>query len=195
MRPLEDIRVESRFTGILHSDRRVERARGFVRIKMPLQRNLVVNAVATNLRCSAGPFDSSIIRFIKPFSSRSCGTPAALFLMAKRKVRGDVIPSEASDQQIGQRELFEIDRSNLVLQLRALRRSINDGAEELKMVAIEGVFVNSLSRVLTSTARKLRILSEDFDGLIRQVERAAGPKATTRKLRTPKPRNRRSKRT
>ena len=115
--------------------------------------------------------------------------------MAKRKVRGDVISPEASDQQIGQRELFEIDRSNLVIQLRALRRAINDGAEELKMVAIEGVFVSSLSRVLISTARKLQILSEDFDGLIRDVERATGPKATTRKLRTPKPRNRRKNRT
>jgi hypothetical protein len=163
---------------------------------MPLQRNLVVNAIATNFRCGEGLFDSSIIRFIKPYCGfRDGGTYAALLPMAKRKVSGDVIAPEASDPQLGQSELFEIDRSNLVLQLRALRGAINDCAEELKMVAIERVFVKSLSRVLTSTARKLQFLSEDFESLLRQVERAVGPRATARERRKPGPRNRRNKRT
>jgi hypothetical protein len=112
--------------------------------------------------------------------------------MAKRNVRIDVISQETLDPGTLQREVFEIDRSKLVVQLGALRRAIIDSSEELKMVAIERVFVKSLSQVLTRTARKMQSLAEDFDALLRQVERAAGPTASTQKSQKPKPRNRRN---
>jgi hypothetical protein len=112
--------------------------------------------------------------------------------MAKRNARIDVLSQETFDPGLLQREVFEIDRSKLVVQLGALRRAIIDSAEELKMVAIEGVFVKSLSQVLTRTSRKMQALAEDFDAVLRQVERAAGPKATPQNGRTPKPRNRRN---
>jgi hypothetical protein len=74
-------------------------------------------------------------------------------------------------------EIFEIDRSNLVLQLRTLRRAINEGAEEIDMVAIESVFDKSVSRALTRAARDMYLAAEDVDALLRRVERANVPKA------------------
>jgi hypothetical protein len=87
-------------------------------------------------------------------------------------------------------EIFEIDRSNLVHQLRAIRRAINESAEEMEMVAIERVFVKSLSQALARTARKLYRLSEDLHGLNRMVEQAHPPAAPVPPKRKPKPRNR-----
>ena len=88
-------------------------------------------------------------------------------------------------------EIFEIDRSNLVLQLRTLRGTINEGAEEIDMVAIESVFVKSVSRALTRAARKLHLAAEDLDGLLRLVERASVPKRPGRPEPNRTPRNRR----
>jgi hypothetical protein len=80
-------------------------------------------------------------------------------------------------------EIFEIDRSNLVLQLRTVRRAIKEGAEEIEMVAIERVFAKAVSRVLTRTALKLNLVAKDLDGLLPLIERAQVPKAPGR----PKP--------
>jgi hypothetical protein len=88
-------------------------------------------------------------------------------------------------------EIFEIDRSNLVLQLRTLRGTINEGAEEIDMVAIESVFVKSVSRALTRAARKLHLAAEDLDGLLRLVEQASVPKRPRRPEPNRTPRNRR----
>jgi hypothetical protein len=88
-------------------------------------------------------------------------------------------------------EIFEIDRSNLALQLRTLRRIINEGAEEIDMVAIESVFVKAVSRALTRAARKLYLAAEDLDDLLGLVERANVPNSTGRPEPNQKPRNRR----
>ena len=80
-------------------------------------------------------------------------------------------------------EIFEIDRSNLVLQLRTIRRAIKEGAEEIEMVAIERVFVKSVSRTLARAASKLYLVAKDLDGLLPLIERAHVPKAPGR----PKP--------
>jgi deoxyribose-phosphate aldolase len=77
-------------------------------------------------------------------------------------------------------DIFEIDRSHVVAQLRIIRRAINEGAEEMEMVAIEKVFVNSVSQALTRTARKLYQLAEDLSGLHRMIERASLPKEPER---------------
>jgi hypothetical protein len=88
-------------------------------------------------------------------------------------------------------EIFEIDRSNLILQLRTLRRTISEGAEEIDMVAIESVFVKSVSRALTRAASKLYLAAEDVGALLRLVERANVPKSSGRPEPNRKPRNRR----
>jgi hypothetical protein len=87
-------------------------------------------------------------------------------------------------------EIFEIDRSNLVLQLRTIRRAINESAEEMEMVAIERVFIKSVSQALARTARKLYRISEDLNALHRMVEQARPPTAPGRPPRKPTPRNR-----
>jgi hypothetical protein len=89
-------------------------------------------------------------------------------------------------------EIFEIDRSRLVLQLRTLRRTIHEGAEEIDMVAIESVFVKAISRALTRAARKLYLAAEGVDAILRRVERANVPKALARPEQNRKPRNRRN---
>ena len=93
----------------------------------------------------------------------------------KRARPGTVLP-EAFYSRMDQQDIFEIDRSNLIAQLRIVRRAINEGAEEMEMVAIERVFVNSVSQELTRTARKLYQLAEDLSGLHRIIERATLPK-------------------
>ena len=90
-------------------------------------------------------------------------------------------------------DLFEIDRSNLVLQLRAVRRAISESAEEMEMVAIERVFVEPVSQALTRTARKLYRITKELNGLHRAVERARPPKEPERSNSKPKPRPRRKR--
>jgi hypothetical protein len=102
---------------------------------------------------------------------------------------------ETFDLQLDQQEIFEIDRSHLIRELRTLRRAINEGAEEMEMVAIERVFVESVSRALARGARKLYQVAEDLHGLDRMIERARPPKEAERsnpKLR-PRPRRKRQK--
>jgi len=105
------------------------------------------------------------------------GTPRALYrVMVKRNARHVVIPPESFDPLWGPREIFEIDRSNVVLQLRTLRHAIDEGAQEIEMVAAERVFGKSLSRTLMRKARKLRLIAKDLNGLLRLVERAHAEK-------------------
>jgi hypothetical protein len=113
--------------------------------------------------------------------------------MIKSTDRRPAIPLKTANQLLSLLEgddisIFEIDRSNLVLHLRTLRRAINEGAEEIDMVAIESVFAKSISRALIRAARKLYLAAEDLAGLLRLVERASVPKkpgrpASNRKLR------------
>jgi hypothetical protein len=96
--------------------------------------------------------------------------------MIKRNARLVVVSPMSFDPLWGPREIFEIDRSNVVLQLRTLRRAVNEGAQEMELVAAERVFAKSLSRTLMKRARKLHLTAKDLNGLIRLVERSHAEK-------------------
>jgi hypothetical protein len=111
-------------------------------------------------------------------------------IVVKRNVRRDTDLPKTFDLQLDQHEIFEIDRSNLVLQLRTIRRAINESAEEMEMVAIERVFVTPVSRALTRTSRKLYRIAEELSDLHRLIERTRLPSALNGSDPKPKPRNR-----
>jgi len=112
-----------------------------------------------------------------------------------RNARQSTVLPKTFDSSFDQNEVFEIDRSNLVLELRTIRRAINETAEEMEMVAVERVFVDSVSRNLTRTARKLYRVSEDLHGLHRMVERARVPKEPEQSNSKPPPRRKKRNRT
>jgi hypothetical protein len=89
-------------------------------------------------------------------------------------------------------EVFQIDRCNIMLQLRSLKRAINEGAEEMEMVAIERVFGKSLSRTLTRGGQKLRLAARDLTRILGLLEAAQVPKAPTKSK--PRPFHRRKAR-
>ena len=103
----------------------------------------------------------------------------------KKARQGTVLP-ETFYSRMDRHDIFEIDRSNMVAQLRIIRRAINDSAEEMEMVAIERVFAKSVSQALTRTARKLYQLAEDLSGLHRIIERATLPKEPERSHQGPR---------
>jgi hypothetical protein len=70
---------------------------------------------------------------------------------------------------------FEIDRSTVLHQLQNLMRAIERGAEDIEMVAAEGVFDKSLSRALQRGARQLRRTAKDLNALLSSVARASYP--------------------
>jgi hypothetical protein len=107
-----------------------------------------------------------------------------------QSARQNAVLPQTFDSLISQREIFEIDRSNLVRQLRTIRRAINESAEEMEMVAIEQVFVKRVSQALIRTARKLYRGAEDLNGLQRLIERAHLPGPPERSNSNPTPRNR-----
>jgi hypothetical protein len=158
--------------------------------------------LATKCRCEGGShrnFVAASVLFdtISPILSgilvvQRGGTPSALVAMVKRRnVSPDVVLQETLDPRLNQREIFEIDRSNLALQLQALRSAIFGAADEIQMVALESVFRKALSRRLTRSASDLRLVAKNLDHLLRLVERAL-PEAPGGR---PKPRNRGKKRT
>jgi hypothetical protein len=79
---------------------------------------------------------------------------------------------QLSDQDGDAAEIFDIDRSDVVIQLRTLRRAIEEGALDMEMVAAERVFGKSLSRTLVRRARRLHLIAKDMNGLLHLVERA-----------------------
>jgi hypothetical protein len=113
--------------------------------------------------------------------------------MVKPTIRQTAIPSKSierlSQLEADAADIFELDRSALVLGLRSLWRAIDEGAEEMEMVAIENVFGKSLSRALTRKGRKLRLAAKDLNRIIRLVEQAHVPKAQGR----PTPKRNRSR--
>jgi hypothetical protein len=111
----------------------------------------------------------------------------------KRARQRAVLP-ETFDLRLDQNEIFEIDRANMVLQLRSVQRAIDESAEEMEMVALERVFVNSVSQALTRTSRKLYAIAKDLNGLHRIIERARlpRPERSNRKTRARPRRKRRN---
>jgi hypothetical protein len=74
-------------------------------------------------------------------------------------------------------EYFEMDRSTVLEQLQNLRRTIDEGAKEMEMVAAERVFDKSLSRLLEGRARSLHRTAKDLNSLLRSVARAHIPRS------------------
>ena len=83
----------------------------------------------------------------------------------------------SSKRQNDTLEYFEIDRSTVLDQLQNLRRTIDEGAEEMEMVAAERVFDKSLSRLLEGRARRLHRTAKDLNSLLRSVARARIPQS------------------
>jgi hypothetical protein len=108
----------------------------------------------------------------------------------RSNVRQGIVLPKMFDPIPDQVQIFQIDRSTLVLQLQSLRRAIEQGAEEMEMVAAEKVFVRSVSRALTRRARKLYLAAKDLNRLVRMVEQAhperRPPRPTPRNGRKPR---------
>jgi hypothetical protein len=124
------------------------------------------------------PLDSRTASFVKLFCSADDGITRALTpIVVKRNIRQGTPASKTFDLlQLDQQGIFEIDRSNMILQLQSLRREIEVGAEEMEMVAAERVFRESLSRALVKEAGKLHAIARELSMLKRLVERAHMPK-------------------
>lgn len=127
--------------------------------------------------------------------SKTWHTPCST-VMVKLNIRKTATPPKTFDPRLDQlegdaAEVFEIDRSNLVSQLRTLRYAIDEGALEMEMVASERVFGKSVSGALTRGGQKLRLAARDLYRLLRLLERARAPKGPGRPDKKPKPRNRR----
>lgn len=70
---------------------------------------------------------------------------------------------------------FEADRTMVVRQLKAVRNAIEDGASEMKLIGVEKVFDQHLSKVLTGEARALQRIAQELNQLRREVARARFP--------------------
>jgi hypothetical protein len=105
--------------------------------------------------------------------------------MAKPIDRRPTVPPKTASQLVSllegdDAEVFQIDRCNIMLQLRSLRRAMDQGAEEMAMVAIEQVFDKPLSRTLTRGGQRLRVAARDLTRILRLIEAAQVPKAPTK---------------
>ena len=70
----------------------------------------------------------------------------------------------------------KLERVSLVLrQMDELQRAIDDNAKELKMVAAEGVFKESLSTRLLLASRTLNKIAQELTALRRSVARSGRP--------------------
>jgi hypothetical protein len=75
-----------------------------------------------------------------------------------------------------ERDFFEIDRSVLIGQVRALRLTIRGAITEIEMVAEENVFDKRLSAKLKRRARELDRMAERLDALSKLLASAKFPK-------------------
>jgi hypothetical protein len=74
---------------------------------------------------------------------------------------------------------FEADRNVVVRQLKAVGNAIEDGASEMKLIGLEKVFDERLSKVLTGEARTLQRIARELNELRREVARARFPQTKT----------------
>lgn len=74
---------------------------------------------------------------------------------------------------------FEADRNVVVRHLKAVGNAIEDGANEIKLIGVEKVFDEHLSKVLTGEARALHRIAQELDELRREVARARFPQKTS----------------
>jgi hypothetical protein len=155
----------------------------------------LLNAIATRSRGSADAIGSSLPQLLsRVFPPKAGGTLPALVAMANHTDRRSAVYPETANHLLNplegdDSEIFEIDRSSLVLQLRTLHRAIDESAEEMQMVADEAVFAKSVSKALSRTARKLSRVSEDLSVLHKMIQQARPPTVPGRVTRQPASRN------
>jgi hypothetical protein len=101
-----------------------------------------------------------------------------------RKVQGDGrtnLESLEPNRDL-ERRCFEYDRGAVLGQIDSLYRAIDQNSEELAMVAEEGVFKKIVSDKLSRTARLLRAVSLELDGLRGQVAKTSTYPRSDKKL-------------
>ncbi len=100
-------------------------------------------------------------------------------------VRAEKRPRSATLPDISpatERSWFEFDRIAVLRQLDELNGAIEANANDLGMVAVEGVFDQSLSDELRRTSRSLLTIAKDIGTLRGQMRRANGYPKGIRKL-------------
>ena len=73
-----------------------------------------------------------------------------------------------------ERRCFEFDRDSVLQQIERLRNIIDNHAEDLGMVAFEGVFEKPLAAGILRTSRSLRTLSKELIALRTMLSEANG---------------------
>ena len=101
----------------------------------------------------------------------------AQFSTAHAKAR----PARSDASEISpelERRWFEFDRNAVLRQIELAQGAIGENANELEMVAVEGVFEKSLADELSRTSRSLCAIAQELSALHGLVARASGyPKA------------------
>jgi hypothetical protein len=74
-------------------------------------------------------------------------------------------PARSDPSDIGpelERRWFEFDRNAVLRQIEMAQGALDENANELEMVAVEGVFEKSLSDELSRTSRSLYAISQEL---------------------------------
>lgn len=70
------------------------------------------------------------------------------------------------------RTCFQADQTALVQELKLVEAAIEDGATEMRMIAVESVFDEQVSKILTGEARALHRVGRGLKDLRLEVARA-----------------------
>lgn len=73
-----------------------------------------------------------------------------------------------------ERKCFEFDRDTILRQIDLIHGTIDKNAEELGMVAVEGVFEKPLSDRILRTSRSLREIASQLGALRVQIVKSRG---------------------
>ena len=92
-----------------------------------------------------------------------------------RTVPGKGRPASSDISPKLERQWLAFDRRSVLDEIERVRSAIDDSATELKMVAVEGVFEESLSQQLLRTTEEMAVLKRELRTLRNLVTRAGGP--------------------
>lgn len=84
----------------------------------------------------------------------------------------DELKSSGGEEDL-ERRCFEYDRGAVLGQIDSLHRALDQNSEELALIAEEGVFKKRVSDKLSRTARLLRSVSQELDGLRGRVAKTS----------------------
>ncbi len=94
-----------------------------------------------------------------------------------RAAHADSRPTRSQRSDISpelERQWFEFDRGAVLRQIDVVRGALDENANELGLVAVEGVFEKSLSDELSRTSRALHVIAQELTALRGLVARANG---------------------